>query len=217
MIVAPRTPGRSRITVRGTRSSSSTDSSSRAGIRFRIQRYTPYITLSTRLSQIVSVAFHQMKAKYAIGTMRPTTPTECSSSSTISGGHFPVRRRSTNADTPYTIGHPSPTRRRRLPVKLAVMLETSPRQAMSASTANSGSVCSHARIASDRPWLMKNWAASAPQAMTKAESRIDGKVQSAAAADPSPAPMLAAAQAARTLLNMPSSLPSPKPGMITGS
>jgi hypothetical protein len=88
----------------------------------------------------VSVAFHQMNAKYAIGTIRPTTPTESSSSSTTSRSHFPVRRRSTSDATPNTIGQPSPTSSRRLPVKFAVMLETSPRHAMSASTANSGSV-----------------------------------------------------------------------------
>src|SRR5712691_9684609 len=51
--------------------------------------------------------------------------------------------------------------------------------AITASTANSGSVCSHARIASARPWEIRNCAASAPQAMTKAEKRILGNVQSA--------------------------------------
>src|SRR5216684_2877468 len=48
---------------------------------------------------------------------------------------------------------------------------------MTASTANSGSVCSHARIANANPCDMRNCAASAAQAMTKAERRMLGKVQ----------------------------------------
>src|SRR3954454_25215804 len=49
--------------------------------------------------------------------------------------------------------------------------------AMTASTANSGSVCNHARIASASPCAIRNCAASAAQAMTNAERRMLGKVQ----------------------------------------
>src|SRR5437870_6885313 len=56
-------------------------------------------------------------------------------------------------------------------------------QAMTASTANSGRVCSQARMAKARPCEMRNCAASAPQAMTNAEKRMLGKVQSADHAD----------------------------------
>src|SRR6266511_4371483 len=56
--------------------------------------------------------------------------------------------------------------------------------AITASTANSGSVCSHARIARARPWEIRNCAASAPQATRNAESRMLGKVHSAASAEP---------------------------------
>src|SRR5436305_4175618 len=52
-------------------------------------------------------------------------------------------------------------------------------QAMTASTANSGNVCSHARIASANPCAIRNCAASAAQAMMNDESRMAGKVQSA--------------------------------------
>src|SRR4051795_9360160 len=51
--------------------------------------------------------------------------------------------------------------------------------AITASTANSGSVCSHARIASASPCEIRNCAASAPQAMMNAERRMAGNVQSA--------------------------------------
>src|ERR1051325_108834 len=53
-------------------------------------------------------------------------------------------------------------------------------QAMTASTANSGNVCSHARTASARPCEMRNSAASAPRAMTKAARTMLGRGQSAA-------------------------------------
>src|SRR5437016_8923426 len=56
--------------------------------------------------------------------------------------------------------------------------------AMTASTANSGSVWSHARIASARPCEMRNCAASAPQATRNADSSMLGKVHSAASAVP---------------------------------
>src|SRR3990172_2888405 len=56
--------------------------------------------------------------------------------------------------------------------------------AMTASTANSGSVCSHASSASASPWEMRNCAASAPQATRNADSSIDGKVQRAETAPP---------------------------------
>src|SRR5436305_6114978 len=52
-------------------------------------------------------------------------------------------------------------------------------QAMTASTANSGSVCSHARMASANPCDIRNCAASAAQAMMNEEKRMLGKVQSA--------------------------------------
>src|SRR5437773_675933 len=57
-------------------------------------------------------------------------------------------------------------------------------QAITASTANSGSVCSHASRASARPWEIRNCAASAPQATRNAETRMLGKVQSADSAEP---------------------------------
>src|SRR2546421_2752958 len=52
-------------------------------------------------------------------------------------------------------------------------------QAMTASTANSGIVCSQARMASASPCDIRNCAASAAQAMTKEEKRMLGKVQRA--------------------------------------
>src|SRR6266496_4097363 len=107
------------------------------------------------------------------------------------------------------MGQPRPTSRRRLPVKLASMFGTSCRQAMSASTANSGRVWSQAKRARARPWLMKNCAASAPQAITKAEKRTDGKVQSAEAAPAAPPEAAAsggAAGAASALWTFPSVL-----------
>src|SRR6185503_4756277 len=57
-------------------------------------------------------------------------------------------------------------------------------QAITASTANSGSVCSHAKMARARPWEIMNCAASAPQATRKADSRMLGKVHSAERAEP---------------------------------
>src|SRR6185503_12238954 len=56
--------------------------------------------------------------------------------------------------------------------------------AITASTANSGSVWSHARMASASPWEMRNCAASAPQATRNADSRMLGKVQMAERAEP---------------------------------
>ncbi len=55
--------------------------------------------------------------------------------------------------------------------------------AMIASTANSGSVCSHARIASASPCETRNCAASAPQATRNAEKRTDGNVHRAVRGD----------------------------------
>src|SRR5512140_2408691 len=69
-------------------------------------------------------------------------------------------------------------------------------QAMTASTANSGRVCSHARIASARPCEMRNCAASAPHAMMKADSRTLGNVQRAERVPPA----FAAAVAVPTLV-----------------
>ena len=57
-------------------------------------------------------------------------------------------------------------------------------QAMTASTANSGIVWISARIASASPCEIRNSAASAPQATTKAAPIIAGKVQSADQAEP---------------------------------
>src|SRR5436309_8310187 len=57
-------------------------------------------------------------------------------------------------------------------------------QAITASTANSGSVCNQARIARARPWEMRNWAASAPQVTRKADARMLGNVHSADSAEP---------------------------------
>src|SRR5947207_3073941 len=54
---------------------------------------------------------------------------------------------------------------------------------MTASTANSGIVCSHARIASANPCDMRNCAASAAQAITNAEKRMLGNVQRAERTD----------------------------------
>src|SRR2546430_6225639 len=48
-------------------------------------------------------------------------------------------------------------------------------QAITASTANSGRVCSQARIARARPWEMRNCAASAPQATRNAVPHLDRK------------------------------------------
>ena len=56
-------------------------------------------------------------------------------------------------------------------------------QAITASTANSGMVCSHAKIASASPCEIKNCAASAPHAMMNDERRMLGKVQSEDHAD----------------------------------
>src|SRR5436305_418080 len=86
------------------------------------------------------------------------------------------------------MGQPRPTRRRRLPVKLAMARcvcdgSLPAFQAMTASTANSGRVCSQARMARARPCEIRNCAASAPQAMTNAERRMEGKVQIADNAD----------------------------------
>src|SRR5436305_186972 len=51
-------------------------------------------------------------------------------------------------------------------------------QAITASTANSGMVCSQARMASASPCDIRNCAASAAQAMTNEEKRMLGNVQS---------------------------------------
>src|SRR5438105_10643422 len=55
--------------------------------------------------------------------------------------------------------------------------------AITASTANSGRVCIHARIASANPCEIRNCAASAPQAMTNAEKRMHGNVHTAESAE----------------------------------
>src|SRR2546426_4247322 len=56
-------------------------------------------------------------------------------------------------------------------------------QAITASTANSGSVCSHASRASARPWEIRNCAASAPWATRTAETRMLGKINRAESAE----------------------------------
>src|SRR5438477_270304 len=63
-------------------------------------------------------------------------------------------------------------------VRLAKSSGTSCFQASTASTANSGSVCSHARMASATPCATKNCADSAAQAMSMEAARIDGAVHS---------------------------------------
>src|SRR6266853_2275594 len=90
-------------------------------------------------------------------------------------------------------GHASPTRSLRLPVKFAE-IRAMPLgvcgafQAMTASTANSGSVWSQARMARARPCEIRNWAASAPHAIRSAARTIDGNVQSAEEAEAAGAP-----------------------------
>ncbi len=60
---------------------------------------------------------------------------------------------------------------------------------------------------------MKNWAASAPQAITKAEKRTEGKVQSAEAAPAAPpeaaASAVRAAAAPQAMRNALSKVPPP--------
>src|SRR5207245_1531544 len=60
-------------------------------------------------------------------------------------------------------------------------------QAMTASTANSGSACSHARIASAIPCDTRNWAHSAPQEIRKAETTTAENGQALAQRPPAPA------------------------------
>src|SRR5579872_1000409 len=74
------------------------------------------------------------------------------------------------------MGQPSPVSRRSAPVRLASSSGTCCFQASTASTANSGSVCSQARMANAKPWATKNCADSAAQAMSMAASRIEGAV-----------------------------------------
>src|SRR5258708_38735656 len=76
------------------------------------------------------------------------------------------------------MGQPSPVSNRSAPVRPAISIGTSCLQAYTASTANSGKVCSHARIARANPWAMKNCADSAAQAMSRAANRIQGAVHS---------------------------------------
>src|SRR6266581_2043064 len=89
------------------------------------------------------------------------------------------------------MGQPRPSSSRIAPVRLAMARwarsgSRPASQAMTASTANSGRVCSHARMASARPWEMRNCAASAPQATRNADRSMLGNVQSAASAAPPP-------------------------------
>ena len=158
-------------------------------------------------SQRVSVAFHHTTRSRRSEPGAPRPVTECSGSRVTSWSQAPVLRRWLQAAVAKIIGQPRPTSRRRLPVKLAVMFDTSPRQAMSASTANSGRVWSQARRARARPWLMKNCATSAAQAITKAERRTGGEGPESGRRPrpppPAPAALLAvAAHANRIALNI---------------
>src|SRR2546422_651909 len=55
---------------------------------------------------------------------------------------------------------------------------------MPASSANGGSVCNHARMASAAAWEIRNGGASAPHATRNADARMLGKVHSADRAEP---------------------------------
>src|SRR5689334_88298 len=76
------------------------------------------------------------------------------------------------------MGHPRPVSSLSAPVRLASSKGTCCFHASTASTANSGSVCSHARMASANPCATKNCADSAAHAMSMAATRIEGAVQS---------------------------------------
>src|SRR5206468_10753537 len=89
----------------------------------------------------------------------------------------------------YTVGQARSRSSRVAPVQLAMARSArvgsrpAP-QAITASTAKSGRVCSHARIARARPWEMRNCAASAPHATRNADARMLGNVHSADSAEP---------------------------------
>ena len=84
--------------------------------------------------------------------MSPTTSTACSSSNwTARQKPGSPRSRRANACTTQIVGQPSPVRSRSAPVKFAVISGTFWCQAMTASTANSGSTWIHASRASARP------------------------------------------------------------------
>src|SRR5213592_1004171 len=68
---------------------------------------------------------------------------------------------------------------------------------MTASTANSGSACSHARIASAIPCDTRNWAHSAPQEIRKADTTTAGKGQAFAQMPLEPAGAAPGTRAAR--------------------
>src|SRR5262245_15279185 len=102
-----------------------------------------------------------------------------------------------------TTGIPKPMRRRMEPVKFAVISETGLRpfpapQAMSASTANSGSVWSQASSARARPCETMNCIASAPQAIRKAAKMMRGADQRNACQVPPEVAAAPASPAART-------------------
>ena len=115
-----------------------------------------------------------------MGRPSASTSTECSSSSRIRTRSRLSRFQWPSAATPKINGHPSPTRSLSEPVKLAVMKWTWPDQAMTASTANSGSACIQARMASAIPWDTRNCAHSAPHAIRKAEKTTAGNGQALA-------------------------------------
>ena len=75
------------------------------------------------------------------------------------------------------MGNPNPTIRRRDPVRLAIIRSCSCRQAILASTANSGRVCSHAKILNAKARDIKVWAVSAAQPITNAANKITIKLQ----------------------------------------
>src|SRR3954454_13349540 len=80
------------------------------------------------------------------------------------------------------MGHPRPVSRRSAPVRPAIISGTCCFHANTASTANSGSVCSHARIASATPCAMKYCADSAAHAISIADTRIAGALHNSDAA-----------------------------------
>src|SRR5436305_3731290 len=78
------------------------------------------------------------------------------------------------------MGHAKPVRSRKAPVKFANKSSVCDFDARTASTANSGRVCIHARIASAKPCATKNCADSAPHVINNEAPRIAGVVQRAA-------------------------------------
>ena len=78
------------------------------------------------------------------------------------------------------MGQPRPVRSISAPVRLANRYGTSRCHARTASTANSGKVCSSASTASAMPCARKNCVASAPQAIMRLAIRMPGPAHSTA-------------------------------------